>query len=221
MKRTAVVLSLMVVAAAMSVVTASAQISPLMNGVYSVTVKGTTTDFDMLYNPSTSFSLPGILVVFTSPSPLRPFEMCLFVHNPPNQAPVDGPIGGAWLATWLGCGQALGHGGGWFSAPYDDSSFKGEVTQSTVNPNALIAFPPAEFYDQQASFLVFENMFMAPHSTTPQIASGGWWFASTADDGNTVFGRVELKGYKSGLLAGLEVAKYSATFTGNLLFRLE
>ena len=219
MKRTAVVLSLMCTAAAASVVSAAAQTSALVNGVYSVTVTGSTTEMEIVGNPRVEFSLPGVLFVFASPIADRPAELCLFVNDSPDQAPVTGSVGAIWLASWLGCGQLLGHGGGWFSAS-DSPYFVGQVVQSATSTDALYVAPSRSFTTQQTSFQVFENMFLAPHSTIPQLVSGGWWGATTSDGGNTVFGTIELQGYKSGWMPGLALARYSATFRGELLFRM-
>jgi hypothetical protein len=193
---------------------ATAQTIPLLGGVYQVSVTGWATQ--AWFVPGTSFSeIPGFLYVLPpSVTQGRAVEMCLFVNTPPEEPPLF-LIGSTWLATWLGCGSRLAQGGGPFTSL--DTHIVGSVSLS-ADRQTIYAFPPGEAASQQEGFLVFENIFPTGQST-PQIVSGEYWYATTADNGQTVSGHIQLSGYESGGL-GLSLGRYVASYRGTLIERI-
>jgi hypothetical protein len=85
----------------------------------------------------------------------------------------------------------------------------------------IVVFPPLGATQQQEGVLVDENMFPTGQSV-PNVVSGGWWDATTNDNGQTVSGSIQVNG--SGLFGavatGLPLASYTAAFSGTLIARL-
>jgi hypothetical protein len=203
---------------ALNVALATAQTIPLLGGVYQVSVTGSATQASFV--PGVPFrNIQGFLYVLPpSITRARSVEMCLFVNIPPTEPPLF-LTGSIWLASWLRCGSRLRQGGGPFTSL--DTNLVGSVILSS-DRKTIWVIPPLDAFRQQESFLVFENMFPTGQST-PNLVSGGWWGATTNDNGQTVIGSIQVKGYQSGLLGGafgISLASYSATFSGTLITRL-
>jgi hypothetical protein len=216
--------------ALVSVATSAQAQSHLINGVYTVTVTGTTARMGG-FDAAIPFVLPGYLFVYPSVAPERPAEMCLFINLPPAQLPTEyGSNGASWLASRLGCGGSSAKRGAAFSS-ITDALVGGVRTFGDV----IVIIPPSR-EESVESLQAYENILLTstqetqspaciltrcdPPKKIRNLATGGWWAATTSDKGETVVGAIQLQGVELGTNP-LEPANYTATFKGNLVLRMQ
>jgi hypothetical protein len=213
-----VILAGCIVGATTRISRASASVSsPLLNGVYMVTINGGLSLYGML--PSGPVLRTGVLVVLpAAPGSPNPVEMCLFAGEPLSLNLPGSGSGATWLATNLECGSRSAISGlptGPFTSGLNMQSAS-VLTSADLSIVAAVPITTGAVPDYAQA--VFENIFTSEsYASTAWRITGGWWGATTPDGGRTVRGQIHIQGTKGD---GVPMM-YDATFSGSLLGRLQ